>query len=198
MAASLIYDEKALLDRLAAGDEVAFNELFERHREKLFRYLLKITKSPEISEEIVIDVFVKLWTGRELMQHVLQLDSFLHKVAYHRAIDFLRAASRHTRLQKAYVERMEREPEKRADELLIDAESRKLLQKAIHRLPPRRKFIYTLSREHGLTHDQIAAALNLSRNTVKNSIMAATRSISEFLQHNGSARGVLLLLFFLI
>jgi RNA polymerase sigma-70 factor (ECF subfamily) len=65
-------------------------------------------------------------------------------------------------------------------------------------LPPQRKLIYTLSREKGLTHNQIADALNLSRNTVKNSIMAATKSINEFLQDNSGGKQVLSLFFLLI
>jgi RNA polymerase sigma-70 factor (family 1) len=189
-------DDSTLLARVATGDEAAFNTLFERYRDKLFHYLVRITKSPEISEEIVIDIFVKLWVGRELIEQVGQLEPFLHKVAYHRAIDFLRTASRHTRLQKIYIERMEQAPEKRADELLIDAQSRQLLQKAILSLPPQRKLIYTLSREQGLTHEQIATALNLSRNTVKNSMMAAVRSISEFLRQHDSGKMLGMLFFF--
>jgi RNA polymerase sigma-70 factor (family 1) len=188
-------DDSTLLANLAEGDERAFNTLFERHRGKLYTYLLKITKSPEISEEIIIDIFVKLWVGKELMNHIQDLESFLHKVVYHKAIDFLRVMSRHARLQKAYIDRVEVEPEKLPDELLIDAEFRQILQKAILQLPPQRKLIYTLSREQGLTYNQIAFALNLSRNTVKNSIMAATKSISEYLLDSGSGTAVFLLLF---
>lgn len=190
------HDDALLLASLSAGDEEAFNSLFERYRNKLYQYLLKITKSPEISEEIVIDIFVKLWVGRELLPQIGQLENFLHKIAYHKAIDFLRTASRHARLQKIYVERMEKDPEQRADEVLIDAETRQLLQKAVLSLPPQRKLIYTLSREEGLTHEQIATALNLSRNTVKNSMVAAIKSITEFLQQHGSGKSAYLVFFF--
>ena len=191
-------DDGTLLNRLAAGDEGAFNTLFERYRSRLYSYLLKITKSPEISEEIIIDIFVKLWVGRKVMDRVHNLEGFLHKVVYHKAIDFLRATARHARLQSAYINRIKPEPEKLPDELLIDAEFRQILRKAIYQLPPKRRLIYTLSREQGLTHDEIARTLNLSRNTVKNSIMAATKSISEYLQDNSSNKAVFPLLFFLV
>lgn len=185
-----------LLSRLATGDETAFNTIFKKYRDKLNNYLLKITKSPEISEEIVLDVFIRLWMGRELMDHVQELESFLHKVAYHKAIDFLRTTSRHDRLQRAYIHRLELSPEKSADDLLIDTELRNIIHQAIHQLPPQRKLIYTLSREQGLTYEQIAEALNLSRNTVKNTIMAATCTISTFLQKNGLDKAALSLFFF--
>jgi len=191
-------DDFTLLADLATGEEIAFNTLFERYKDKLYNYLLKITKSPEVSEEIVIDIFVKIWVGRELMNHVQNLESFLHKVAYHKAIDFLRVTSRHARLKKVYIDRMENEPEKLADDLIIDEEFRQIFQKAIQQLPPQRKLIYTLSREQGLTHDQIATALNLSRNTIKNSMMAATKSISDFLQDNSYSKFILPLFFLLV
>jgi RNA polymerase sigma-70 factor (ECF subfamily) len=192
----LMTDDTTLLIDLANGKEVAFNSLFERYKDRIYNYLFKITKSSEVSEEIVIDIFVKIWVGRELMNQIQNLESFLHKVAYHRAIDFLRATSRHERLRKVYIDRIENEREKLADDLIIDKEFRQILQKAIQQLPPQTKLIYTLSREQGLTHNQIASALNLSKNTVKNSVMAATKSISDFLQHN-SLGNVLSLLFFL-
>lgn len=191
-------DDSSLLVQLAGGDEVAFNTLFERYKDRLYNYMLKITKSSEVSEEIVIDIFVKIWVGRELMNQIHNVESFLHKVAYHKAIDFLRVTSRHTRLKKVYIERMEIEPEKLADDLIIDEEFRQILHKAIQRLPPQRRLIYTLSREQGLTHNQIANALNLSRNTVKNSVMAATKSVSEFLQENRDGASILPLFFLLI
>lgn len=191
-------DDITLLNELAGGDELAFNKLFETYKDKIFNYLFKITKSAEVSEEIVIDIFVKIWVGRELMNQVQNFESFLHKVAYHKAIDFLRVTSRHARLKKVYVDRILNEPEKLADDLIIDEEDRQILRKAIQQLPPQRKLIYTLSRERGLTHNQIADALNLSKNTVKNSMMAATKSISKFLQDNRYGKSILPLFFFLI
>lgn len=192
-----VHDDAVLLRQVASGDESAFNTLFERYRNKLYHYMLGVTKSPEISEEIVMDVFVKLWVGRELLSDIRQLDRFLHKVAYHKAVDFLRAASRQARLQQAYIARIDPEPEKPADALLIDAETRQLLLDAIRQLPPQRKLIYQLSREEGLTHEQIAEALNLSRSTVKNSIVSATKSISAYLRKNNTGKTGLSMLFFL-
>lgn len=190
-------DDALLLRRLAAGDEEAFNRLFERHRGKLYDYLVKVTRSAEISEEIVTDVFVKLWIGKELVTEIRQLDAFLHTVAYHKALDFLRAVSRKRRLYKTYCDSFQPEPEKPADELLIDAESLQLFKRAVETLPPKRKLIYTMSREKGLTHEEIARALNLSPNTVKNSIVTATRVIGAFLHEHHAGKAALGVLFLL-
>jgi RNA polymerase sigma-70 factor (family 1) len=191
------YQEKDLLARIAAGDENAFTQVFEMYRQRLYNYLLSITKFPVIAEDIVVDVFMKLWVGRELLTNVRDLEGFLHKVAYNKAMDFFTTTARHTRLLQVYAERIDNNREKTADELMVDDECRRILLEAVNQLPPQRKLIYTLSREQGLTHEQIAHALNLSRNTVKNSIVTATRSISEYLQKYYPGKTALSCLFFL-
>lgn len=192
-----LYSEKELLQQIAAGDEKAFAAVFETYRQRLYAYLLRITKSPVIAEDIVVDVFMKLWVGRELLPNIQSLGGFLHKVAYNKAMDLFTATARHTRLQQVYAERIGNRPERGADDLLVDDECRRILLEAVNQLPPQRKLIYTLSREQGLTHEQIARALNLSRHTVKNSIVAATRSISEYLQKYYPGKTALSCLFLL-
>jgi len=86
----LMVTDAELQMQIAEGDESSFQRLFERHRDKLFNYLFSIVKSREIAEELVIDVFLRLWIGRELLTEIQNMDAFLHKVAYNKAIDFLR------------------------------------------------------------------------------------------------------------
>ena len=197
MSVKPLYDEKELLLQVAEGDEQAFNILFARYRNQLYSYLLRITKSPEVAEDIVVDIFMKLWVGKDLLHNIRELQPFLHKVAYNKAMDFFKVTARRARLQNIYIKRAGQQPEKMADEILIDAESRRILREAINRLSPKRKIIYDMSREQGLTYDQIADALNLSRNTVKATIQAATHSISQYLRKNYKGKGNFTLLFFL-
>ena len=195
---SALADEQ-LLVFLKEGNEAAFNELFERYRNKLYYYILRHTKSPEISEEIVIDIFMKLWKGREFADTIAEPGAFFHKVGYYKAMDFLRTTARHTRLQQAYIERAELSNTATPHELLMDQESRDLLLHAVNQLPPQRKLIYQLSRQEGLSHDEIAKKLNLSRSTVNNTIVSATRAIALTLQnsiHGKAALSLLFLIFF--
>jgi RNA polymerase sigma-70 factor (ECF subfamily) len=178
-----LYDERDLLQQAAAGNQDAFARIFETYRQRLYSYLLAITKSPEVAEDILVDVFMKLWIGREMLPRIESLEGFLHKVAYNKAMDFFKTTARHARLQQVYAQRIiSSQQERTQEDWLIDEECRRIFQDAVNQLPPQRKLIYTLSREQGLTHKEIAHALNLSRNTVKSTIMAANRSISEYLQ----------------
>jgi RNA polymerase sigma factor, sigma-70 family len=187
--------EKVLLQQIASGHEPAFRELYNIYHKKLYNYIYNITKISEITEEIVADIFVKLWVGRELLVQIEQPNAFLHKVAYYKSIDFLKTLARHTRLQQRYNEwYLATAGEKSPDQALIDAEMVHLISKAINQLTPQRKLIYRLSREEGMTHEQIARHLNLSRHTVRNSIMAATRFIDTYLKEQLLGPAMLLLL----
>lgn len=176
--------EKSLLSQIAEGNERAFRQLYDLYWAKLYNYLIRIIKSPEITEEIVIDIFLKLWTGRELLHNIQHLDSFLRKVAYNKAMDFFKIASRDEQLKRIVAREMETEETSGADHRLLDGESRDILQQAILQLSPQRRLIFTLSREKGLTHEQIARQLNLSRNTVRNSMAEALKSIRQYLKSN--------------
>jgi RNA polymerase sigma-70 factor (ECF subfamily) len=183
--------DEQLFSFLEQDSEAAFNVLFERYRNKLYYYILRHTKSPEIAEEIVIDIFTKLWKGRKLAGHIREPAAFFHKVGYYKAIDFLRTTARHSRLKQAYIDRVEHASEKKPDDLLIDAESRELLLRAINQLPPQRKLIYRLSREEGLSHEEIAQTLQLSRSTINNAIVSASHSIVRYLKNSAPGRAAL-------
>jgi RNA polymerase sigma-70 factor (family 1) len=189
-----IHRDKDLLLQIAAGDEGAFNELFEIHRAKLFNYLADIVKSREVAEELVTDVFLKLWFGRELATEILHVDAFLFKIAYHKALNFLRITSRRRDIQKLVAYEIEKASFNEAEEKLTRDEYRRLLNTAIAQLTPQRQLVYRLSREEGMTHDQIAAALDLSPNTIKNHITESTRLIREFLQSRPGGTLALLVL----
>jgi RNA polymerase sigma-70 factor (ECF subfamily) len=185
------FTDEQLLAFLEKDSEAAFNALFERYRNKLYYYILRHTKSPEIAEEIVIDIFMKLWKGRKLAGHIREPAAFFHKVGYYKAMDFLRTTARHSRLQQAYIDRAERAGETKPDDLLIDVEARELLLRAINQLPPQRKLIYQLSREEGLSHEEIAQTLKLSRSTVNNAIVSASRSIVRYLKNSAPGKAAL-------
>ena len=74
-----MYTETELLKAIASGNEAAFNVLFEKYRTKLYGYIFTISKSKEATEEILIDVFLKLWMGKEMLEEIENLDAFLGK-----------------------------------------------------------------------------------------------------------------------
>ena len=71
------HTEKELLNRVAAGDEKAFRDLFGRYYGQLYQYIFALIKSKQVSEELVMDVFLKIWLGRDLITQIEKFDAFL-------------------------------------------------------------------------------------------------------------------------
>ena len=173
--------EKELLQHVADGDEQAFNVLFNRYWDRLYNYLLKITKSHELAQEIASDVFLKLWTGRKILPAINHIDGFLYKVAYNKTMDFFRSAAKNIRFQELISRQIEHTPPSGADYPILDKEATLILKEIIQELTPQRRLIFTLSRIEGLSHEEIAKRLNLSRQTVKNTMSDAIASVKRTL-----------------
>jgi RNA polymerase sigma-70 factor (family 1) len=173
--------DNELLLAFHGGDEKAFNQLFARYRNQLFTYLFKITKSRETAEEIVLDVFLKIWTGRELAPEIVNFEAFLFRVAHNKAYDFLRSAQRSMVLKRDLAEAILLSSEETADERLLQHDVNQTLKTAVDQLSPQRQLVFELSREQGLNYDEIAARLQLSRNTVRNHLSASLQFIRAHL-----------------
>jgi RNA polymerase sigma-70 factor (family 1) len=180
-----LYDNEFLLLKISKGDQGAFNILFERYRNHLFTYLIKITKSAETSEEIVLDVFLKLWHGKELIPQIENFDAFLFRVAHNKAIDYLRSVKRNPVLQQQVWELMQ-EPlsDEDADKPILFKNTEAIIGDAIAHLSPQRKKVFYLHHRDGFTNDEIARRLQLSPNTVRNHLTASVEFIRKFLSGN--------------
>lgn len=202
MSADLSYNERQLLEQVTAGDEGAFKQLFDNYRSKLYCYILSIIKSKESAEEIVMDVFMKIWTGREMILEIENLNAFLFRIAYHKSIDFLRAAARNRALADllwqniaANQSPIQSTASERTDSKIIMEEYEAALNKAVSLLPPKRKKVYQLSRDEGFSHEEIASLLHLSKHTINNHIVESRRFIQSFLL---SRMNIFILILFLL
>lgn len=174
-------NDAEMLHQLASGNEQAFKWLFQKYRENLFHYINRIVKSEAIAEELVMDVFVKIWLGRELAEQIENMDAFLFRVAHNKSIDFLRSVAKDYRLKELLWTKIQHISYETADAAVLTHEYEEKLRIAISLLSPQRKKAYQLSREMAYTHDQIAEYLNISKATVNNHIVEAQRFIRNYL-----------------
>ena len=182
---ALLYDDTHCLLKMSGGDEHFFNLIFEKYRNRLFIYLFKVTKSKETAEEIVLDVFLKLWHGRENVTEIENLEAFLFRVAHNKAVDFFRAAKRNPTMQQEIWESItEAISYETADKKLLDKNLEAIVETAVNQLSPQRKKVYYLRNSEDLSYGEIASALNLSSNTVRNHLAASVQFIREFLLKN--------------
>jgi len=186
--------EKSLLQKAASGHEESFTRLFLLYRHKLYSFLLRLTNSPEMTEDVIQDVFLKLWKDRENLVNIEQFGGYIYRMAQHQAINAFRRMARET-LILAELNKTTAAVNTSAEDNLNVREVRELLNTALEKLPPKQKLVFTLSRDQGLKHDEIARRLNISPSTVNNHMIAALRTIREQLGiHLHSATGASCLL----
>lgn len=144
--------------------------------------MMALTKSPEVAEEISADVFLKLWTGRELLPGIHNLEAFLLRVARNKAMDFFTVTARQAKYQKIIFDAIRQPAVPGADYRILDKEAQVLLGEILSGLSLRRRLVFTLHRIEGLSHEEIAQRLNLSHQTVKNTMADAQRSLRNLLK----------------
>ncbi len=178
------YSDDALQQLASQGDEQAFKELFDRHHARLFQYLFNIVKSKEVAEELVMDVFLNLWLARDMMHEIRNLDGFLFRAAYNKSIDFFRSAANNKNLTDIIWERIQIPAQSYADAPLIMQEYEARLREAIDLLPPQRRRIFLLHKEEGLSYQEIAEKIGISKYTAANTLTEARQFIKSYLtQH---------------
>jgi RNA polymerase sigma-70 factor (family 1) len=185
LTSKCLYDKETLLLKISQGDQAAFNTLFGMCRNHLFAYLFKITKSAETSEEIVLDVFLKVWHGRASITDIDNFDAFLYRVAHNKAIDFLRSLHRNPLLQQQVWSQLQ-EPlsDEKADKNLLLKNAESFIGEAVRKLTPQRQKVFYLHHYQGFSNEEIASHLQLSRNTVRNHLAASVDFIRKFLSGN--------------
>ena len=144
---------------------------------------LKLTKSEHIAQDIIQDVFLKLWEQRKFIGNIGNMEAWLYRLTENKVIDFLRKAAVDSRLRKIIWNNIQ-ESKDDAEEYVVVREYNEIIQRAINELPPQRKLIYQLNRDGGLHYQEIASELQLSRHTVKNQLFTAVQSIRKYISRN--------------
>lgn len=191
---AILLNEKELFTRMSQGDEAAFTEIFYHYTQRIYTYILHKTKSPETAEEIVQEVFIKIWKTRENFSNVQNYESFLFTMASNKLIDFFRRMAHQEKLKKEVWSTIQETSNVTIEELDF-RHSQELINLAVEQLSPQRKKIFLLNKEQGLTRQEIADLLGLSFSTVNNHLNEAVRLVKEQLEKTpGTSLAVLLFL----
>ncbi|SMG64217.1 RNA polymerase sigma-70, Bacteroidetes type [methanotrophic bacterial endosymbiont of Bathymodiolus sp.] len=164
---------------LRDGDEFYFRKVFDQYHQKLYFFILYKTKSEYIAEEVVQMAFTKLWQSRQTLQEEYTISTQLFRIATTTLIDFLRKYNNKdavtARLDALNIER----GIDSTNEKMIGAELQKRISEAVNDLPPVRKQVFEMSREHGMTYREIAQTLSVSSKTVEGHISKALKQIKK-------------------
>jgi RNA polymerase sigma-70 factor (ECF subfamily) len=185
-----LHDNNELFQLISEGDEMAFRQLFHIYAPRFRAMALRITHTVSVTEDIVQEVFLRLWISRDKLKEIEHPRSWLLRIVLYQCFTYLRKQAMHNRAMAA-LEPVETvfSPE---DDLTY-AFMKEQVGIAVQQLPPQAKRIYLLSREQGLKIPEIAERLSLSPNTVKNSLVRSLHSIRKHLEQLGMLFPVLIL-----
>lgn len=164
-------EERNKLEEIAAGNVKAFEHLFFQYQPRLVNFLIGLTHDKETSRDMAQDLFLALWKDREKLRNVRSFSSYLFQMARFTVCDYfdhLLVSEKYTSeyLQEASLAESE-------EEVLFVRELQSIINHTVEQMSPQRSKIYRMSREEGLSNDEIATRLDISKRTVENHLTAA-------------------------
>lgn len=178
MTANLRLIQQGICD----GYETSLIELYRLFYDRLHHFSLSIVRSAEDAEEIVEDIFVKIWANRKQVLSIGNLPVYLYVAAKNRCYDLLVQRGRSVHYSYEDMEDDMASPSLDPHKLLVSAEMMKRMQAAVEDLPSRGKMIFRLVREDGLHYNEVAQILNVPVNTVDVLMAIATKRVAYSLE----------------
>ena len=175
-----LQEEKKLFIKIKRGDERAFEEIFHRYYQNLCGYASKILQDEMAAEEIVQDLFVKIWEKRENLDVKTSPKNYLVRSVKNHCLNYIK----HTKIKRQHVKHiMSQESEEIQEENYIEIDLIQKIEESIKSLPQKRQEIFRLSREEGLKYREIAEKLNVSIKTVETQMGLAIKTLREKLKN---------------
>lgn len=173
-------DEKELLMQLREGNAQALDYFYHQYSLRIYRKLLKMVRVETIAEELVQDVFVRIWDKRHQIDPDRSFRSYLFTIAQNLVYDLYRKVAREERLQEV-IKDASSEIYMHVEEGVFLKETSEILNKAINNLPSQQKLVFTLCKLEGKSYEDASATLGISTSTINNHIVKATKSIKGYM-----------------
>jgi RNA polymerase sigma-70 factor (ECF subfamily) len=174
--------DKDLIKGVIEGNKNSFNDLYTLYRPLLMAFVFRYIKNREDSEEIVQDVFTRIWEQKEKIDINLSFKSFLFTITKNKIMDYFRKA----KMESLFFQYITNYLETIHDTTNIAINNKEIdntITAAVKQLPEKRKMVFILSKKFNLTRSEIATFLNISENTVKNQLLEAIQFLRENLKN---------------
>ena len=194
MIAYSTYDDEMLVSLLKTGDEGAFTEIYNRYHQPVYGYLLSLVKSTEIAEDLVHEVFLKLWEIREKLEIKINFSAYLFRICHNKAADTTKKIAEERLLRDEllrYYQDFSSAVQLSTEELYqYDV----LAEQALDSLSPQSRRVYKLCRWEKKSYREVAEELHISPYTVKEHMSRALTNLRSFLREKGKIALILILL----
>jgi RNA polymerase sigma-70 factor (ECF subfamily) len=167
---------KSLVTDVAAGDQKAFRVIFDLYSPKIYSFAFKLTRTRSTAEEIVQEVFIKLWINRAALADIVFFPSYINIIARNHCFNVLKKIAFEEKARMA-LGQQQTELHDETEESIIYRDYQHILNKVIEALPPQQRLVYGMCHNQGLKYEEAAQRLNISRLTVKSHMQQALRTI---------------------
>lgn len=176
--------EKELVIRLKSGSQEAFNLLFHRYERRLFAFSFKLLLSREDAEEVVQEVFFKIWKNRYFLQEDQPFKAFIFTVAKNHIYNLMSKRVSESAYKHYHAGVVDRQVNSTEDSLNFE-ELKNVIHGKVNEMPQKRKEVFIMSRFEGRTNREIANRLKISLSTVENHLNKALKALKQHLfSHN--------------
>lgn len=182
--------EKELLTKLKSGDKIAFKQLYQLYSDRLASKLIYLLKSEDLAQDILQDVFLKIWINREMIDAELSFGAFLYKIATNLSKNVIRKNIYDQVMRLEVGQEAVYHPMEEGD----DAEQAKaILDQAMDQLTDRQREVYTLHKLEGLSYQEISEKLDISVSAINHHIQKANKHLKAVLRSRSFEIFILLL-----
>lgn len=171
--------DKILLLNIKKGDQQALEELFEKYYYRLCDFAFQYVRSVDLTEEVVSDVFLKIWQKRKELRGPGNFKAYLFTAVRNQALNYVKKQQRPLDSLNDKHRQAAARKEDQPDEKLLFKEFTNRLEALINTLPPRRRRIFKLSRLEGFTYREIAGMLSITVRTVQNQMVQAVKQLES-------------------
>lgn len=169
--------DTVLVQRIRTGDEQALEIVFRAHFAGMAAFVHRYVQAPDVAEELVQDIFLKLWSRREQLSEIESLKTYLYRAVRNQALNWLRRRKLERRWEEEHSDEAEPMAGTATDDDASEQEVALAVRRAVDRLPPRCREIFMMSRDGGLTYNEIAQALGISVKTVETQMGRALKAL---------------------
>lgn len=178
--------EKTIVRRLKRGDSDAFKELYNEYVKQLYAFTLRTAKSPALAEDVVHDVFVKIWKTRHQIDPERSFRAYLFTIARNHLLNLIKRSSHEKNIiNQMLANAVPMQHNSTAEQVLYN-ESLYLFHEAIKQLPAKRKEVFQLCHLENLTYEETAERLGITSSTVNSQMVEARKFIKEYLTRKNS------------
>lgn len=174
-----------VLERMKNGDEQAFAAVYRQYHPALYLFILRYCKVPSLAEDLVHDVFLKVWEIRHRIQPDLPFGGYLYRIARNHVLKTLQRAATDRNLREQILFQLSAVTGSQAEQEVQSREYDRLFHEALNQMPPQRLNVFRLCRQEGRTYDEAAAILGISRNAVKKHMVLGIRFIHDYMFRYG-------------